>query len=273
MSGLKNLTGKVAVVTGGASGIGRGIATQLVGQGMKVVIADIEDGPLQQTAEEIGATPVRTDVTDAASVARLAEQALAKFGAVHLVCNNAGVGSLARIAEMTLKDWQWVINVNLWGVIHGTQTFLPILKANADGGHFVNTSSLGGLGTMPGLGGYSVTKFGVVALTEVLAQELAEEGSKVGATVLCPGTVRTNIGTSSRNRPAGLTGGLTDVDLEKSEFGALTRWMDPCEVGDVVIRAINRGDLYAFTHPEMAASILERHASIATAVQEAAELA
>lgn len=272
MSGLESLTGKVAVVTGGASGIGRGIATRLVDQGMKVVIADIEQGALQQTAAEIGAVGIRTDVSDAASVQKLADEILSKFGAVHLVCNNAGVGSLGRIADMTFKDWQWVINVNLWGVIHGTQIFLPLLKRNADGGHFVNTSSMGGLGTMPGLGGYAVTKFGVVALTETLAQELAEDGSNVGATVLCPGTVRTNIANSSRNRPAGLEGGLADVDLEASEFGATLRWMDPLDVGDVVIRAVKRGDLYAFTHPEMGEPILQRNANIAAALKAAAEV-
>ena len=266
---MKELRGKVAVVTGGASGIGRGIAKQLIAAGAKVVIADIEASALGRSAEEIGATPVQTDVSDADSVARLAREVLRQFGTVHVVCNNAGVGSLAKIEEMKLTDWRWLINVNLWGVIHGINAFLPILQANPDGGHIVNTSSMGGLATMAGLGGYAVTKFGVVALSETLALELAADGSKVGVTVLCPGTVRTNIATSTRNRPAGLAdGGLVDVDLEKSEFGASMRWIDPEDVGDIVVNAIRQGDLYAFTHSDMKAPILERHQRIADALMK-----
>jgi len=263
---MQELKGKVAVVTGGASGIGKGIATQLVRAGAKVVIADIEADALARTAEEIGATGIRADVSNAESVARLAREVQRQFGTAHIVCNNAGVGSVAPIAEMKLADWQWLINVNLWGVIHGVHAFLPMLKSNPDGGHIVNTSSMGGLATMPGLGGYAVTKFAVVALSETLALELAEEASKVGVTVLCPGTVRTNIARSTRNRPAHLAGSLADVDLQHSHFGANMRWLDPEAVGDVVVKAIRRGDLYAFTHPDMKAPILERHQRIADAL-------
>jgi len=263
---MKELKGKVAVVTGGASGIGRGIAKQLIGAGAQVAIADIEAGALARTAEEIGASPIQADVSNADSVARLAREMQRQFGTVHIVCNNAGVGSIAAISAMKLTDWQWLLNVNLWGVIHGIHAFLPILKANADGGHIVNTSSIGGHVTMPGLGGYSVTKFGVLALSEALAQELAAEGSQVGVTVLCPGTVRTNIGRSQRNRPASLSGALVDVDLQQSEMGADMRWIEPEEVGAVVVRAIRNGDLYAFTHPDQKAPILERHQRIADAL-------
>jgi len=263
---MQELKGKVAVVTGGASGIGRGIATQLIRAGARVVIADIEADALARTAGEIGATGIRTDVSNADSVARLAHEVQRRFGTAHIVCNNAGVGSVAPIAEMKLADWQWLINVNLWGVIHGVHAFLPMLKANADGGHIVNTSSMGGLATMPGLGGYAVTKFAVVALSETLALELADERSKVGVTVLCPGTVRTNIARSTRNRPAHLEGRLVDVDLQHSHFGATLRWLDPEAVGDVVVQAILRGDLYAFTHPDMKAPVLERHRRIADAL-------
>lgn len=270
MSAFQNLNGKVAVVTGGASGIGKGIATRLVEQSMNVVIADIEQGALDQTAKDIGATPIRTDVSDLASVQRLAEETVSRFGAVHVVCNNAGIGSLARIADMTPQDWQWLINVNLWGVIHGVHTFLPYLKANPEGGHIVNTSSMGGLATMATLGGYAVTKYGVVALSETLAIELAEEESRVGVTVLCPGTVRTNISKSTRNRPEGLAGGLADVDLLDTEYGAMMRWIDPVDVGDVVVRAIRNGDLYAFTHPEMGGPIEDRQRSISAALAAAA---
>ncbi len=207
MSALPDLRGKVAVVTGGASGIGMGIARQLIAEGMQVVIGDIEAGLLRKAADDLGAVGILTDVSDLDSVRALARSATERFGTVHVVCNNAGVGPLAAIADLTMADWHWIIGVNLYGVIHGVQTFLPVLQANEDGGHIVNTASMAGLVAPPRLGAYSVTKFGVVALTEVLAAELAQTGSKVGVSVLCPGVVRTNIGTSSRNRPAHLAAG------------------------------------------------------------------
>jgi NAD(P)-dependent dehydrogenase (short-subunit alcohol dehydrogenase family) len=272
MSALSDLNGKVAVVTGGASGIGKGIATQLIVEGMRVIIADIERDALEKTAAELGAVAVEVDVSDAGSVAALAERAVSEFGTVHVVCNNAGVGPLAPVAELTMADWDWIIGVNLYGVIHGVQTFLPILKDNLDGGHIVNTASMAGLVAPPRMAAYCVTKFGVVALTEVLAAELAAEGSKVGASVLCPGTVRTNIGASSRNRPLGLAdGGLTDVDVSGDD-NPFFRWIGPDDAGSVVVRAIKGGDLYALTHPEWYAMVEPRHQAIAAAFRQAAEV-
>jgi NAD(P)-dependent dehydrogenase (short-subunit alcohol dehydrogenase family) len=263
LSAFTSFSGNTAVVTGGASGVGKGIARSLIAQGMRVVIADIEDQPLRRTAAELGAVPVRTDVSDAASMRALARDMRARFGTVHVLCNNAGVGAMGRIADLTLEDWRWMIGVNLSGVIHGVHAFLPLLRANEDGGHIVNTASVGGLVTMPGLGAYSVAKYGVVALSEALAQELAEDGSKVGVTALCPGPTRTNIKTSTRNRPGGLRAGkLTDVDLEQTEFGARARWLAPEDVGEIVIAAMRRGDLYAFTHPEQFDAIELRFAAI-----------
>jgi NAD(P)-dependent dehydrogenase (short-subunit alcohol dehydrogenase family) len=164
-----------------------------------------------------------------------------------------------------------VLGVNLFGVIHGVQTFLPLLEANPDGGHIVNTASMAGLVAPAGLGAYCVSKFGVVALTEVLAAELAEAGSKVGATVLCPGTVRTNIHTSSRNRPGHFaSGGLMDVDISRQDNPAY-RWIGPQEAGAVVVRAIKRGDLYALTHPDWYGMVEQRHAAIADAFRHAGE--
>jgi NAD(P)-dependent dehydrogenase (short-subunit alcohol dehydrogenase family) len=254
MSGLPDLRGKVAVVTGGASGIGKGIAANLVAEGMRVVIADIEQDVLLETAESIGAVGVPVDVSDVSSVQALAKEATARFGTVHVVCNNAGIGPLGEIAD-----------VNLYGVIHGVHTFLPILRANPEGGHIVNTASMAGLVAPVRLGAYSVTKYGVVALTEVLAAELAAAGSKVGASVLCPGTVRTNIGTSSRNRPEHLAGGgLTDVDIEQDD-NPFYRWIGPGDAGAVVVRAIKRGDLYALTHPDWYPLVEQRHQAIGAA--------
>ena len=268
MSAFADLEGKVAVVTGGASGIGKGIAEALKNQGVELVIADIEDGALQRTAKELGATGIQTDVSSAESVGALATEVVERFGTAHVLVNNAGIGPMGRIADLTLDDWKWMIGVNLWGVIHGIHAFLPILKSNEEGGHVVNTSSMAGLVGMPGLGSYTLTKYGVLGLTEVLAKELEEDGSKVGATVLCPGTIHTNIGTSSRNRPSGNAGGLHDVDIsqEGSEVDMSgVRWMIPIEVGTIVVDCIKSGELYALTHPDWWDMVEPRFVAIASA--------
>jgi NAD(P)-dependent dehydrogenase (short-subunit alcohol dehydrogenase family) len=268
MSAFADLEGKVAVVTGGASGIGKGIAEALKNEGVELVIADIEDGALQRTAEELGATGIQTDVSSAESVGALATEVVERFGTAHVLVNNAGIGPMGRIADLTLDDWKWMVGVNLWGVIHGIHAFLPILKNNEEGGHIVNTSSMAGLVGMPGLGSYTLTKYGVLGLTEVLAKELEEDGSKVGATVLCPGTIHTNIGTSSRNRPDDNAGGLHDVDIsqEGSEVDMSgVRWMIPIEVGTIVVDCIRTGELYALTHPDWWDMVEPRFVAIASA--------
>jgi NAD(P)-dependent dehydrogenase (short-subunit alcohol dehydrogenase family) len=268
MSAFADLEGKVAVVTGGASGIGKGIAEALKNEGVELVIADIEDGALPRTAEELGATGIQTDVSSAESVGALATEVVERFGTAHVLVNNAGIGPMGRIADLTLDDWKWMVGVNLWGVIHGIHAFLPILKGNEEGGHIVNTSSMAGLVGMPGLGSYTLTKYGVLGLTEVLAKELEEDGSKVGATVLCPGTIHTNIGTSSRNRPDDNAGGLHDVDIsqEGSEVDMSgVRWMIPIEVGTIVVDCIRSGELYALTHPDWWDMVEPRFVAIASA--------
>jgi len=268
VSGLPDLAGKVAVVTGGASGIGKGIAAQLVAEGARVVIADIQRDAMEAAAAEIGAAGVLTDVSDPSSVDALAAAVLDRYGAVHVVCNNAGIGPLAPVADLTLDDWRWMIGVNLWGVIHGVHTFLPILKQNRDGGHIVNTASMAGLVAGPRLGAYAAAKYGVVGLSEVLAAELAADNSRVGVSVLCPGTVHTNIGTSSRNRPADLPdAGFKDIDIEL-EDNPRYRWIYPADAGAVVVRAIKRGDLYALTHPDWYPMVAARHEAIAEAFRE-----
>jgi NAD(P)-dependent dehydrogenase (short-subunit alcohol dehydrogenase family) len=268
VSGLPDLAGKVAVVTGGASGIGKGIAAQLVTEGARVVIADVQRDAMEAAAAEIGAVSVLTDVSDPSSVDALAAAVLDRYGAVHVICNNAGIGPLAPVADLTLDDWRWMIGVNLWGVIHGVHTFLPILKRNRDGGHIVNTASMAGLVAGPRLGAYAAAKYGVVGLSEVLAAELAADNSRVGVSVLCPGTVHTNIGTSSRNRPADLPdAGFKDIDIEL-EDNPRYRWIYPADAGAVVVRAIKRGDLYALTHPDWYPMVAERHKAIAEAFRE-----
>jgi len=270
MSGLPDLAGKVAVVTGGASGIGKGIATTLAAEGARVILADIQPDALEATAAELGVDAVLTDVSDAADVESLATAVVRKYGTVDVVCNNAGIGPLAPVKDLTLDDWRWMLGVNLWGVIHGVHTFLPILSGNPDGGHIVNTASMAGLVAHARLGAYSTAKFGVVALTEALAEELAADGSRVGVSVLCPGTVHTNIGTSSRNRPADLgDAGFKDVDIEL-EDNPRYRWIYPEQAGQVVVRAIKRGDLYALTHPDWYPQVAARHEAIAAAFSEQA---
>jgi len=267
MAGIEDLDGKVAVVTGGASGIGLGIARRLAAAGARLVIGDIEEGALRETSDALGALGVRTDVRDRASVQALADAAVERFGTVNVIVNNAGVGPFGRLADLTENDWRWIIDVNLWGVVHGVGVFLPILQDAPGGGHIVNTASMAGLRPGPNLGAYTVTKYGVVALTETLAIELAQDGSQVGATVLCPGPVHTNIGSSTRNRPQGLEGALADADLPMVEGRT---WMDPDEVGDVVVEAIRGGELYAVTHPAMFPPVQERFERITAAFDKAA---
>jgi NAD(P)-dependent dehydrogenase (short-subunit alcohol dehydrogenase family) len=271
MSGMPDLNGRVAVVTGGASGIGRGIARQLRAEGMEVVIADIEDDAMHETARELGAHGVRTDVSDIGSVRALARTVTDRFGTVHVVCNNAGVGPWAKVVDLTIDDWRWMIGVNLWGVIHGIHTFLPILLANTEGGHIVNTASMAGLIPTPQLGAYVTTKFGVVGMTETLAIELARDVAKVGVSVLCPGPVHTNIGSSSRNRPRGLSHvGFADVRLEDSYvYRPGFDWVEPDQAGAVVVDAIKTGKLYALTHPGALDGVEQRFDRIVEAFKQA----
>lgn len=261
--------GKVAIVTGGASGIGRGIAETFIAEGMRVVLADIETAALQATAAEIGADAVTTDVSDFNRVQALSRWVQDRYGRVDVVCNNAGVGSLGSFAETSLDDWRWFLNVNLWGVIHGIKAFLPLLEKNPDGGWIVNTASVGGLVPVPRLSPYCVTKFGVVALTETLALELASTQSKVHVAVLCPGTVRTNIKNSLRNRPADLGDvHVQDIDIEQDELGRAAHWIEPREIGARVVEGMRRGDLHIFTHAEMRGQLEARFEQIMTAYNQ-----
>lgn len=233
-----------------------------------MVIADIERGALERTAQEIGAHPVLTDVTDPASVDALGAAVIDRFGYVTIVVNNAGVGPMARIRDLSLEDWRWMIDVNLFGVVHGIRTFLPLLESSGRPGHIVNTASMAAFLTLPGQAAYAVTKFGVGALTETLAQELAEDGSPVHATLLAPGTVYTNIKESLRNRQdGGSSGGLRDMDISEGPAGEL-RWIQPIDAGRVTTRAIRNDDLYALTHPEWYPMVEARQEGIRAAFEK-----
>ncbi len=261
---MESLQGKVAVITGGASGIGYGMAKQMKAAGMRIMIADVEERALERAAKALGVAAFQTDVRDAESVAALALAGVAQFGTVHVLCNNAGVGSMGRIADLSLADWRWMLDVNLFGVIYGVHHFLPILQANADGGHIISTASLAGLFCAPGLGAYSASKFAVVALMETLSLELAAGGSKVKTSVLIPGPTRTNIASSMRNRSAdAASSGLADVRLEDvPAYEGGIPWKSPDEIGDLVIEAILNDDFYIMTHPSEMEPILDRQRRI-----------
>jgi len=264
---MKEFRGKVAVVTGAASGIGRALAQRFAGEGMKIVLADVESAALDQAAHEIdasGATAlaVRTDVSKAAEVERLAQAALDKFGAIHIVCNNAGVVTSAPTWMHTVADWEWVLGVNLWGVIHGVRAFTPILLSQSVEAHIVNTASLAGMICGPGAAPYNVSKFGVVALSETLHHELTMLGAPVRVSVLCPGFVNTNIFDAARNRPVALADTAPKLpgaeEMEQLGRQLLAAGSPPSLVADVVFDAIRNERFYIFPHPEWKQNIRTR---------------
>jgi NAD(P)-dependent dehydrogenase (short-subunit alcohol dehydrogenase family) len=271
---VDELAGKVAVVTGAASGIGRAMAERFAAEGMRVVLADVERPVLQQTADELTAAgfdvlAVPTDVSLEAHVDGLAEATLDHYGDVHVVCNNAGVGSRGlTITDLPLRDFEWVIAVNLFGVIHGLRAFLPRLRAN-DEGHIVNTASSSGLVHRSRMGPYNASKAAVVALSETLRFELEAEGSHVGVSVLCPSWTRTNITTSDRNRPERFAYTIeTDKLDEIAEYKARRRTqlatvaLDPADVADQVCAAVKANRFYVLTHPDTRDAFADRAARI-----------
>ena len=256
---MKSLADKVAWITGAASGIGLAIAHRLADERMKLVLVDVEQGPLAEAeaalrGKGVDVLAIRTDVSSAEQMAAAVAQARERFGLVHVICNNAGVGGgggpLWLIEE---ADWRWAIDVNLWGVIHGIRMLLPALVASGEEGHVVSTASIAGLTSTPYLGPYTATKHAVVALSECLAKELELAKSNVGVSVLCPGFVKTRIASSHRNRP---TPAKQNASAEAAKFaGVLDQLVQsgiPAErVADDVVRAIKERKFYILTHPEM----------------------
>lgn len=270
---MQHLDGRVAVVTGAASGIGNALARRFAAEGMCVVLADVEadalaraDAALRESGTET--LPVVTDVSDADSVEALACATLERFGSVHVVCNNAGVGGAAGAScwELADAEWQWVLGVNLFGVLNGMRAFLPRLIAAGEG-HMVNTASFAGLRPMPMMAPYSVSKHGVVALTETAFHELAALGSPVRISVLCPSMVATGIADSFRNRPEHLGGTVVVDPSEQETLDALRMFissgMPADDVAAEVVDAIRAERFWILTHDDTRRSIRERGAAIA----------
>jgi NAD(P)-dependent dehydrogenase (short-subunit alcohol dehydrogenase family) len=261
--------GKVAVVTGAASGIGRALAERFAREGSAIVVADLEHEPAERVAEGIragggDALAVDVDVADAAGVAALAATTVDRYGHVDVLCNNAGVSTFNLMRDQTLDDWKWVVDVNLWGVVHGIHTFVPIMREQGTPAHVVNTASIGGLLTGTAfIGPYCATKAAVVSISETLVQELAVEQLPIGVSVLCPSSVDTNVMESERNRPAS-----SGVE-ERTEMAESVRLMiregftgptgqTPAQVAERVLAAIRDGEFWIITHDDLLPTVEAR---------------
>jgi NAD(P)-dependent dehydrogenase (short-subunit alcohol dehydrogenase family) len=264
---MRDFSGKTAFVTGGASGIGLALCRAFGQRGMNVAIADVEAEACAKAVESLCREGVRAigapcDVSDRESLAEAAAKTVAEFGKVHILCNNAGVSRAGAIETIASSDWDWVIGVNLKGLIHGLQIFLPHIKAHGEPGHIVNTASMNGVAGAPLAGPYSATKFAAVGISEVLAAEL--KGSPIGVSVLCPSWVKTRMLDNGRNRPERFGGPIhLDTDGANAERNrryakALEDGLDPADVAKLVIAAIEARRLYVFTHADRRADVERR---------------
>jgi NAD(P)-dependent dehydrogenase (short-subunit alcohol dehydrogenase family) len=263
---MKELKGKVAAVTGAASGLGRSMALAFAAEGMDLALADVDEVNLSSVQEEVLAKGVRTitlkvDVANAQQVDIFRDQTLTRLGGVHVVCNNAGVSPLGAVWENSAADWQWILGVNLWGVVHGVRAFAPHLIAQ-DEGHIINTASVSGLISPPGSGAYNVTKHAVVALSESLHHDLRERNSKVGVSVLCPAYVPTGIVDSERNRPKELAASTKSEQTLAREAmlrkAVKSGKVSADKVAQAVVAAIKEERFYILTHPKIKGAIQAR---------------
>jgi NAD(P)-dependent dehydrogenase (short-subunit alcohol dehydrogenase family) len=270
---MKTFRDKVVVITGGASGLGREFANVAAREGMKLVLADVQRDALDRAVDELkaqGASVISAlcDVRKGEQVQALADAAVAEFGAVHLLCNNAGVGSGGLIWENTEADWEWVMGVNVWGVIHGVRIFTKLMlaaaaKDDAFEGHIVNTASMAGLLNAPAMGVYNVSKHAVVSLSETLYQDLQLVGAPIGASVLCPYFVPTGISQSHRNRPedVGMTARPTASQLAAqamTDKAVSSGKVSAQDVAELTFKAIADGQFYIYSHPGALAGVQER---------------
>jgi NAD(P)-dependent dehydrogenase (short-subunit alcohol dehydrogenase family) len=263
---MKELKGKVAAVTGAASGLGRSMALAFAAEGMDVALADVDQTNLSAVADAVQAKGVRAitlkvDVSQAAQVEAFRDHALARLGAIHVVCNNAGVSPLGAVWENTAADWQWILGVNLWGVVNGVRAFTPGLIAQNEG-HVVNTASVAGLISPPGSGAYNVTKHAVVALSESLHHDLRERNSAVGVSVLCPAYVPTGIVDSERSRPKDLPASKKSKETLAREAmlrkAVIAGKVSADQVAQAVVAAVKEERFYILTHPRIKGAIQAR---------------
>lgn len=262
---MRDVAGRVAFITGGASGLGFGMAQAFVAAGMKVAIADLRQDHLDEALEHFARAgkrpsvhPLRLDVSDRKAMAEAADEAERVFGKVHLVCNNAGINLFNDIAAATYEDWDWILGVNLGGVVNGVHTFIPRLRKHAEGGHIVNTASMAAFIAGPNAGIYTCSKFAVRGLSEALRYSLAPHG--INVSLVCPGLVDSHIYESDRLRPAHLAASSGVADSEfMTRLAELHRraGMPPLEAGEKVLRGILRNDFYIFTHPEFKEELRE----------------
>ena len=262
---MQDLKGKVAVITGGADGIGKALAVAAATEGMKLVLADIDADKLNATVEELAGTGaevigLRTDVSSESSVQALADAAFERFGNVHLLINNAGVALAKSAWETTQKDWEWVMGVNLYGVTNGLRAFIPRMLEKGEEGHIVNTASIAGLLSEPALAAYNVSKFGVVTLSEGLHHDLTLRKAKINVSVLCPGWVKTRIAEAERHREADQRTDFTKIDKVSVMTGmsimkAVQNGIEPQQVASDVINAVKSNKFYILTHPHTKAGI------------------
>ena len=273
---MRDVTGKVAFITGGASGMGLAMARSFAAAGMKVAIADVEQDALDRVKAEFNASnaeviTLQVDVTDRAAMEAAADATEAAFDKVHVLVNNAGVAVGGSLDQMSYEDWDWVMGVNLDGVVNGLQAFVQRIKAHGEGGHVVNTASLAGHFAIPGLGVYTATKYAVVGISETLRADLKQHD--IGVSVLCPGVVNTNIFDSGRNRPSHLQGETDTAKMVLSEDVAepereqrmaemMARALDPAVVGDMVLHSIQEDEFYIFSHPEVEPMVSGRAAEV-----------
>ena len=260
---MQDFDGRVAVITGGASGIGLGMARAFAGVGMKLVLADIDEAMLGAAADEFTAagtevTTTRCDVSQLGEVEALAQTALDAYGKVNVLCNNAGIGIPTATKKMKLDDWKWIIDVDLWGPIYGVQVFLPLIEEQGEG-HINSTSSMAGLIAGSMMGAYNVAKHGVVALMATLSRELTGRGSPITASVLCPGPINTNISRHSVEFRPGQAkpkaDGKTSGKVASGIQAILDNGMDPDEVGAMVLDAIRDDEFWILTHPHWAKAV------------------
>ena len=267
-----SFSNKVTIVTGGALGIGGGIARKFSEKGSKIVIADIEEGPLQAAVSKLQKTGVSTigvkcDVSLGEDVEKLAHQTLEHFGAINIVCNNAGVAPSGVIWEHSTKDWEWAMGPNVWGVIHGIRVFTPIMLKQKEEGHIVNTASVAGLMSFNGMGLYCMTKHAVVTMTECLHHDLTKASEHVRCSVLCPAYVPTDIANSERNRPDNLREERTksddEIKMEENLKKAVASGkISADQVADQVLQSIREKHFYILTHPKIKPAIETRFQDI-----------